>query len=95
MRSRDNVSSDNFAESSSGRTTGFNSGFHSSDVTADHDAYESATDLFRTDKNNVSSLYHSIGSFDSCNKTSGFNHSKSFHLNFLLKNVYFFNYVFF
>ena len=72
---RDYVRSNYFAKSRSCSGTSFYSCLNCANVAANHNAYQTATDLFATDKYNVCSLYHCICCFDCCYQTSGFNHT--------------------
>ena len=78
MRTRNYVNGYDFAELLSSSAACFNSRFNRADISANHNAYESGSDLFASDKNDVSRLYHCVGSFDSCDKTSCFYHSECF-----------------
>ena len=82
MRSRNYVGSDDFAQTSGSSSACFNSSLDSANVSTDHNAYQTGTDLLRADQDNVRGFYHSIGSFDRCDKTSGFNHTESFHFEY-------------
>ena len=75
VRARNDVSSDDLAQTAGSGASGFNGSLHSADIAAHHDAHQTGTDFFGTDERNVCSLCHGIGSLDCGNQTAGFNHS--------------------
>ena len=75
MRSRNDMGSDDFAQTGSSRTACLDSRLDSADVATDHNAYQTGTDLLRTDQTNICGFNHSIGCFDRGNQTSCFNHT--------------------
>jgi hypothetical protein len=69
------VNADKFAHATSGRGARIGSSFYCGNVATDDSRNESGTDLFVSDKLNVSGLYHRVGRLDHRNKTLGLDHS--------------------
>src|SRR5687767_1292796 len=78
MRTRYYVYADQLADASRCRSARICRSFHSSNIATHDRRHGAGTNLFVTNKRDVSSFHHCIGGFDHCYQSFCFNHSECF-----------------
>jgi hypothetical protein len=77
MGAGNDVYGNQLANAGSGSSAGIGSSLNGANVAADHNGHQTAAYVYLADQVNVSSLNHSVGSFDRTDETFGFNHAQS------------------
>ena len=78
MRTRYHVYADQLTNASCRRSACISRSFHSSNIATHDRSHKTSADLFVTNKRDVSSFNHRIGSFDHRYQSFCFNHSECF-----------------
>ena len=73
MRARDDVSTDDFADATAGRSAGINRSFDGADFTAHDRRDQPGIDLFPADQRNVGGFHRGVGGFNHRDQAAAFN----------------------